>query len=385
MRTLFLAFCLLTFTARAQLRLTPLTKDLLATNVNTTGLREAIGVPAKTSAVFVGPITGDALGMTNYVQGITPFRQWTRLVFFGSSLTGGDVWDTYANHLTNYYLPRTNLASATILASAGATIASLDAAYWPTVTALAPSGGTNGLLLYWGTLNDIYQGHTDVFDQMSNDWTRAKLLGYQVVTLTLLDVPYTHIPGSGFTPLTAEMLRRSVNQKIRAATNYYRLVDADMLMTDYTTTTFDNAHTTQDAANLIAKEVGRVLSMSTWSAPHAQGGVLGATAQAGLDLIGPLRLSAGFATPSVLLAGTYTATTNDVTMRCDTTSAGFTVNLPPTPTTGQIVNVKKISSDGNTLTISGNGHNIDGSATKTTTTQYTNFRLQYNGSTWDAL
>jgi hypothetical protein len=50
-----------------------------------------------------------------------------------------------------------------------------------------------------------------------------------------------------------------------------------------------------------------------------------------------------------------------------------------------LLNIKKISSDGNTLTISSNGKNIDGAASQTTTAQYKNFQLYYDGITWNVL
>lgn len=235
-----------------------------------------------------------SINSSNYLYGITPFREPTRLVFFGSSLTGGNAFRTYPNHLTNYFLPMTNVTKVDILATGGQTIAQLDTLYWPTVTALAPASGTNCVLFYWGTLNDLYQGATPaaLFGAMSNDWFRAKVLGYTVITMTLLDIPYTRTAGSGFTPLTVDLNRRAVNAMIRSATNnYHRLIDAEMLLQDYSTSTFDGAHTSQDAANLLAKEVARVLSLSEFSPPNVWQGVVSLNNVDGIDLLGPMTAS----------------------------------------------------------------------------------------------
>ena len=70
---------------------------------------------------------------------------------------------------------------------------------------------------------------------------------------------------------------------------------------------------------------------------------------------------------------------------CNTTSAGFTATLPPAVSCiGKVVVVKKVSSDGNTLTLGVSGSDtIDGASTKTTTTQYASWHLISDGvSNW---
>lgn len=46
---------------------------------------------------------------------------------------------------------------------------------------------------------------------------------------------------------------------------------------------------------------------------------------------------------------------------CDTTAGAFTLSLPASPGSGQSYFIKQINS-ANALTVSGNGHNIDGAA-----------------------
>lgn len=89
--------------------------------------------------------------------------------------------------------------------------------------------------------------------------------------------------------------------------------------------------------------------------------------------------------PYVAKTGAYTATENDGFIACDTTSAGFTVLLPAVASTrvGKRYTIKKVSSDGNTLTLDANAsETIDGSTTKTTTTQYAGWSIVNTGAAW---
>ena len=87
---------------------------------------------------------------------------------------------------------------------------------------------------------------------------------------------------------------------------------------------------------------------------------------------------------------TKTSTYNPVVvtdkfLRLDATSGAFTVTLMAAPPTGYWCVFKKIDSSVNAITISGNGKNIDGSASITIAAQWNAITLQYNGSTWDIL
>jgi hypothetical protein len=67
----------------------------------------------------------------------------------------------------------------------------------------------------------------------------------------------------------------------------------------------------------------------------------------------------------------------------DCTSAGFTITLPAVASSANVrYTIIKINS-ANTLTIQGNGaETINGSNTKTLTTQYTSFNLVCDGTQW---
>lgn len=91
--------------------------------------------------------------------------------------------------------------------------------------------------------------------------------------------------------------------------------------------------------------------------------------------------------PIVTKTANYTLTTSDYTVRVDATSGAITITLPLAPVHGQVYNTKKIDSSVNNVTVAGNGHNIDGAASTTIVTQYTNLTIQYDGvsTTWNIL
>lgn len=81
---------------------------------------------------------------------------------------------------------------------------------------------------------------------------------------------------------------------------------------------------------------------------------------------------------------TYTLSPADGLVLCDTSGAGFTVNLPAAAgLTGISFCIMKTSSDGNTLTIDGSGaETINGAATKAITGQYASAVILSNGTGW---
>ena len=96
----------------------------------------------------------------------------------------------------------------------------------------------------------------------------------------------------------------------------------------------------------------------------------------------------GVATVNAVSVSTaYQMTIGDGVIRANTTSAGFTVTLQPSATVkGQVVHIKKTSTDGNTLTVDGSGAElIDGSATLAWATARLNHTFYANGTGWDVL
>lgn len=74
-----------------------------------------------------------------------------------------------------------------------------------------------------------------------------------------------------------------------------------------------------------------------------------------------------------------------LTVRANAAASGFTVTLPTTPVLLQQVNIKKVDASANVVTISAGATTIDGSASIGIGSQYTNMKIQFNGTTWDVL
>ena len=95
-----------------------------------------------------------------------------------------------------------------------------------------------------------------------------------------------------------------------------------------------------------------------------------------------LQTGGSFATKIRTLVGSGSVAATDYTVLVDSTGGATAITLPNVATcAGRIYYIKKISSDGNTITISGDG-NIDGSASATLTNQYKAYTLQSDGSAW---
>jgi hypothetical protein len=77
----------------------------------------------------------------------------------------------------------------------------------------------------------------------------------------------------------------------------------------------------------------------------------------------------------------YVFLPTDYAVDGDASGGSFSVKLEATPVTGQIHVLSKATA-GNTLTLDGNGKNINGAATQPLTVQYTSYTVQYNGTEW---
>jgi len=94
-----------------------------------------------------------------------------------------------------------------------------------------------------------------------------------------------------------------------------------------------------------------------------------------------------------LVTGTRTISSDDslnsddFTVRLDASGGNVTLELPASPSTGRLVSVKVADTGGgaNTASVDGNGNNIDGSPSLSSTAQYDGWLLQFNGSDWDIL
>jgi len=87
-----------------------------------------------------------------------------------------------------------------------------------------------------------------------------------------------------------------------------------------------------------------------------------------------------FSPKVVTVTSNYIANYGDIVL-VDASGGAVTVTLP-SPKANAIINVKKIDSSSNVITIDGNGANIDGQASIQITTQYESYTLVSDGSNW---
>ncbi|WP_293788210.1 hypothetical protein [uncultured Pedobacter sp.] len=102
------------------------------------------------------------------------------------------------------------------------------------------------------------------------------------------------------------------------------------------------------------------------------------------DANGQLMIGAAASAAPAIVTKTadYTATAADETLLVNAASTNITITMPASPATGQKFNIKKIDSGSNSVTINGNGKNIDGNATIIGTLPYQGWTVQYDGTAW---
>ena len=85
---------------------------------------------------------------------------------------------------------------------------------------------------------------------------------------------------------------------------------------------------------------------------------------------------------STAKTGNYTVVATDENILCDTSGGAFTITLPASPETGRCYTVIHETA-GAILTVSGNGNNINGSASITSGVAGNAIQLVYNGTQWN--
>ena len=103
-----------------------------------------------------------------------------------------------------------------------------------------------------------------------------------------------------------------------------------------------------------------------------------------VDNGGDVTITGGLRLAIVTATTTYNATVANHTILCNATSAAFNVNLPAVATSsGLKLNIKKIDSSANAVTIDGNAsETIDGATTQALSSQYESLTIQCDGSAW---
>lgn len=101
-----------------------------------------------------------------------------------------------------------------------------------------------------------------------------------------------------------------------------------------------------------------------------------------LTPVSTLQSGGSFGAKIRTVTGNTTIAATDYTVLVDSSGGATAITLPNAATaSGRMYNIKKVSADGNTITISGDA-NIDGAATATLTNQYKAYTLQCDGSAW---
>lgn len=83
----------------------------------------------------------------------------------------------------------------------------------------------------------------------------------------------------------------------------------------------------------------------------------------------------------------YTVLSTDYFIGCDSSGGTITINLIASPSSGMVVQIKDATGQAGThsITINGNGNNIDGAASITLDQNYANVGVIFNGSQWNLL
>lgn len=107
-------------------------------------------------------------------------------------------------------------------------------------------------------------------------------------------------------------------------------------------------------------------------------------AAATLEVSGDVLIDGGLAINLVTKTANYTATLDDHTIACNASGGAFTITLPlASGAIGQILNIKKIDSSANAITVDGaSAETIDSGATASLTVQYESITVQSDGTEW---
>lgn len=98
----------------------------------------------------------------------------------------------------------------------------------------------------------------------------------------------------------------------------------------------------------------------------------------------PPRVAGRRAVTNITSASTHLVLPTEDYLAITTLAAAFTITLPVSPTVGDFYEIKDITGllGLYNVTINGNGHNIDGSATFVMSQPYENVKFIYNNSQW---
>lgn len=88
-------------------------------------------------------------------------------------------------------------------------------------------------------------------------------------------------------------------------------------------------------------------------------------------------------TPNIrIIAASASVVGTDYSIEADATAAALTLTYPLTPALGRVLNVKKIDTTVHTVTLNGNGSNIEGGATLAIALPQLSLQTQFDGTQW---
>ena len=96
-------------------------------------------------------------------------------------------------------------------------------------------------------------------------------------------------------------------------------------------------------------------------------------------------ISSAVKKPILRTTASYTVTGVDSTIICDATNNSIAIFLPANPVVGHYVTIKKTDSTSHSITVDGNGKQIDGLSSVIISNQYVSYVLQYDGLVWNIL
>jgi len=100
-----------------------------------------------------------------------------------------------------------------------------------------------------------------------------------------------------------------------------------------------------------------------------------------------LSLASGIRNKITSISSNYTMSASDNIVAVGTLGSSITINMPPSPSTGDTYNIKDAAGSSSTynIIINGNGANIDGASSITVNQNYTCITLIYTGTQWSII
>ena len=259
-----------------------------------------------------------------------------------STFSGNGAAVTNVNALTLNGQTNANLHDASLLTG---TYAALSGAAITNVNALTLNGQTNANLHDASLLTGTYAGLSGAAITSVNALTLNGQTNANLHDASLLTGTYAGLSGASITNVNALTLNGQTNANLHDAG---LLTGTAAAINGSAITNLAGANVTGTVPNATAATTASGLTAAGWASPGAIGSTTPSTG-AFTTITGAVHADA---------SGAYTVAAGDFFVLEN--HAAATVTLPATATVGRIIVVK--DANASDLTVSGNGHTIDGSA-----------------------